>query len=256
MLLIKGLYSSFTALEAAWRYQDVLANNIANANTAGFKREIASQQSFADVLLSQHAPVPAPLPARIQQVIGQIGTGSFIAEFATDYQDGAMQSTGNELDLATTEGFFEVESPDGTRFYTRDGRFGRDAAGDMVISHGYYVLNADGGHINLPADRMSIDLDGNIARADGTLIDRVATYDFAPTALKRAGEGYFLASAAGQATPGGVRQGFLEGSNTNLVEEMTTLLAVQRTFQANQTVLAKLDGTLDQAAGQLGRFGA
>ena len=254
--MIKGLYSAFNALEAAWRYQDVLANNIANANTAGFKREIASQESFADVLLSRQSPVPAPLPARIQQVIGQIGTGSFIAEFATDYQGGVQQPTGNELDLATTQGFFQIESPDGTRFYTRDGRFGRDAAGDMVTSHGYHVLNANGGHINLPAERTSIDAAGNIARGDGSFIDQVATYDFSPTALKRAGEGYFLPSTGGQATPGGVRQGFLEGSNTNLVEEMTTLLAVQRTFQANQTVLAKLDGTLDQAAGQLGRFGA
>ena len=254
--MIKGLYSSFTALEAAWRYQDVLANNIANANTAGFKREVAAQESFADVLLSRQAPVPAPLPARIQQVIGQIGTGSFIAEFATDYQDGVLQNTGNELDLATTQGFFQVEAPDGQQFYTRDGRFGRDAAGDLVTSHGYYVLNAEGGHISLPAERTSIDLDGNIATGDGNFIAQVATFDFSPTALKRAGEGYFTAETAGQATPGGVRQGFIEGSNTNLVEEMTTLLAVQRTFQANQTVLAKLDGTLDQAAGQLGRFGA
>lgn len=253
--MIKGLYSSFTALEAAWRYQDVLANNIANANTTGFKREVASQESFADVLLAQHTPVPAPLPARIQQVIGQIGTGSFIAQFATDYQDGVLQGTGNELDLATTQGFFQVESPDGVRFLTRDGRFGRDAAGDLVTSHGYFVLNPNGGHINLPAERTTIDPDGNISRGDGSVVDQVATFDYSPTALKRAGEGYFRADTAGQLTRGGVRQGYLEGSNTSLVEEMTTLLAVQRTFQANQTVLAKLDGTLDQAAGQLGRYG-
>ena len=108
--MIKGLYSAFTAMEAAWRYQDVLANNIANADTAGFKREFAVQQPFEDVLLSQQALVPAPITSRIQQVVGQIGTGTFIAEFATDFGQGMLRTTGNELDFAIQEGFFQVET--------------------------------------------------------------------------------------------------------------------------------------------------
>lgn len=253
--MIKGLYSSFTALEAAWRYQDVLSNNIANANTPGFKREIASQASFADVLLSQQTPTPAPLPQRIQAVIGQIGTGTFIADFATDFQEGTFQPTGNELNLATTAGFFEVEIEDGTRFYTRDGRFGRDANGDLVTSQGYYVLDPDGNHLNIPATGVLIAPDGVISQEDGATFGTVATYDFQPAQLERAGEAYFTSATPGQLVSGGIRQGIIEASNTNIVEEMTTLLAVQRTFQANQTVLARLDGTLDQAAGQLGRYG-
>ncbi|MBA4181000.1 MAG: hypothetical protein C0506_10470 [Anaerolinea sp.] len=253
--MIKGIYSSFTALEAAWRYQDVLANNIANANTAGFKREVASQQSFADVLLSQQMPVPAPLPARIQAVIGQIGTGTFIAEFATDFQEGTLQPTGSELSLATSAGFFQIESEDGTRFYTRDGSFGRDAAGDLVTTQGYYVLDPDGARINLPATGVVVSPDGVISTEDGTVYGTVATYDFQPAQLQRAGEAYFTSATPGQLVSGGVRQGLVERSNTSIVEEMTTLLAVQRTFQANQTVLALLDRTLDQAAGQLGRVG-
>lgn len=253
--MIKGLYSAFTAMEAAWRYQDVLANNISNANTAGFKREFATQEPFADVLLSQQAPVPAPISARIQQVVGQIGTGTFIADFATDFGAGIIRETGNELDLALTDGFFQVQGADGTVFATRDGRFGRDAAGDLVTSQGYYVLDENGQHINLPQQAVGVSVDGAIID-NGNEIARLAIVDYTPNQLQRAGEAYFTATGDGQPPVGspGLRQGFLEGSNSNLVEEMTSLLAVQRTYQANQAVLAKLDGTLDQAAGELGRL--
>ena len=109
--MIKGLYSAFSAMEAAWKYQEVLANNIANANTAGFKREVTAKESFADILLSQQAPVVAPFPSRIQAVVGQIGTGSFIADFVTDWAQGALQGTGEELDLGLSGGFFTIETP-------------------------------------------------------------------------------------------------------------------------------------------------
>lgn len=253
--MIKGLYSAFTAMEAAWRYQDVLANNIANADTAGFKREFAVQQPFEDVLLSQQAPVPAPLTARIQQVVGQIGTGTFIAEFATDYGQGMLRTTGNELDFALEDGFFQVETPDGTIYSTRDGRFGRDANGDLVTSQGHFVLDENGQHINLPATRVEVAVDGAILD-QGVEIARLGILDFTPNQLVRAGEAYFQTTGEGQPPIGGpgLRQGLLEGSNSILVEEMTSLLAVQRTYQANQRVLAVLDGTLDQAAGQLGNL--
>jgi len=255
--MIKGLYSAFTAMEAAWRYQDVLANNIANANTAGYKREFASQQPFADVLLSQQAAIPAPITARIQQVVGQIGTGKFIAEFATDFQTGMLRQTDNELDLALSEGFFSVETESGDVYQTRNGRFGRDANGDMVTSLGHYVLDANGEHINLPNENVTVTGEGVILDAAGTEVATLRILDFTPGQLERAGEAYFLAAAGAGADPvggPGLRQGFLEGSNSNLVEEMTSLLTVQRTYQANQAVLAKLDGTLEQAAGELGRL--
>ncbi|MBI2764425.1 MAG: flagellar hook-basal body protein [Chloroflexi bacterium] len=253
--MIKGLYSAFSSMEAAWKYQDVLANNVANANTAGFKREVASQESFADVLLSQQTPVVAPLAVRIQGVVGQIGTGQFVAEFATDYTQGALEQTGNELDLAANTGFFAVQSPTGQVFYTRDGRFNRDAAGDLVTSQGNYVLGADGGRLNIGGDPVAVTADGAIANAAGDLLGQLQVLDFSPTSLKRAGEAYFTSTAQGQAVNGGIRQGFIERSNSNLVDEMTSLLAVQRTFQANQTIIAKLDSTLDQAAGSVGQFG-
>lgn len=252
--MIKGLYSAFSSMEAAWRYQDVLANNVANANTAGFKREVAAQQSFADVLLSQQAPVIAPLPARIQGIVGQIGTGTFVADFSTDFSSGALQQTGNELDLAAQAGFFAVQDPAGQVFYTRDGRFGRDADGSLVTSQGYYVLDAAGQHITLPATAVSVDQAGAIS-AGGQQIAQLQVVDFAPAQLQRAGEAYFTSSAPGTPITGNVRQGYLERSNSDLVEEMTSLLAVQRAYQANQSVISTLDGTLNQAASQVGQLG-
>lgn len=253
--MIKGLYSAFSAMEAAWRAQDVLANNVANANTVGFKREVAATESFADVLLSRQRPMPAPIAARIQDVVGQIGTGVFVAEFRTDFSDGEMEQTGRDLDLTAAQGFFAVQGPGGDTFYTRDGRFGRDATGDLVTSTGYYVLGADGGHVNVPAGPVTVDPTGVVSTPAGEA-GQLQVLDFAPAQLQRAGESYFTATAAGTPVDGGVRQGYLERSNSSMVEEMTTLMALQRTYQANQTVLARLDGTLDQAAGQIGSFGA
>ncbi len=251
--MIKGLYSAFTALESAWKYQDVLANNIANANTVGYKREVATQQSFNDILVAQQSGVPAPLSSRIQSVVGQIGTGKFIASFTTDFAGGAVQTTGNELDLATDRGFFAVQNESGDVFYTRDGRFGRDGNSDLVTSQGLHVLDTNGGHINLPQTPVTVDGDGTISGANGPLA-QLRVLDFAPTDLKRKGEAYFQSTATGSTVTSGIRQGTVEMSNANLVEEMTTLLAVQRTYQANQTVLARLDGTLDRAAGEIGQF--
>jgi flagellar basal-body rod protein FlgG len=256
--MIKGLYSAFTAMEAAWRYQDVLANNIANANTIGFRREIASLQPLAEVLLSQQAPVPAPLPARIQAVVGQIGTGKFVAEFVTDFQQGVTRQTGNELDLALAAGFFSIRDDAGNIFHTRDGRFQRDAAGTLVTAAGHHVLGEDGQPITLPLGAVTIGPDGAIQDATGAELARLRIRDFTPGQLERAGEAHFRALEGAEGLPPaggpGLRQGFLESSNANLVEELTSLLAVQRVYQANQAVLARLDATLEQAAGELGRM--
>ena len=80
---------------------------------------------------TEQAAVPAPISSRIQQVVGQIGTGTFIANFATDFGQGILRETDNELDVSTTNGFFHIEGPDWTVYATRDGRFGRDANGGI-----------------------------------------------------------------------------------------------------------------------------
>lgn len=259
--MIKGLYSAYSALEAAWKFQDVLANNISNANTIGYKRETVVHESFSDVLLTQTSDSMAPMARRSRAVVGQIGTGTYVAGVATDFTNGELQPTGNALDFAVDKGFFAIQSPTGEVFYTRDGRFNRDLNGDLVTNAGDHVLDSTGLPINVPTEDVSVSADGVIAANGQPTGQRLMVLSFAPTDLKRAGEAYFTLSDAAVAngtsgTPiaGQVHQGFLEGSNTSLTTEMTSLMAAQRTFEANQTILARLDQTLDQAAGQLGQF--
>lgn len=252
--MIKGLYTSFTAMEAAWKYQDVLSNNIANSNTVGYKREVGAMQSFPDVLLSQQSAVPAPIAARIQGIVGQVGTGKFIAEFSTDFTSGDFQQTGEELDLALDVGFFAVQGPGGQPFYTRAGRFQRDSNNDLVTTAGYRVLDEDGAPINLGTGPVIISGDGRITSANDQQVGRLQVVDFTPADLRRAGEAYFRATNGGEQVNGGVRQGFIERSNSELTEDMTAMVAVQRTYQANQSVLSQLDQSLELATAQLGRW--
>lgn len=251
--MIKGLYSAFTALEAAWKFQDVLANNISNANTIGYKRETVVHESFSDVLLTQTSQTMAPLAKTSRAVLGQIGTGTYVAGVATDFTNGELQPTGNALDFAVDKGFFGIQTPDGQVYYTRDGRFNRDANGDLVTNVGDHVLDSNGNQMNVPSEDVSASADG-VLTTNGQPVGQLMVVSFAGTQLERAGEGYFTSTTPGTPIAGQVHQGFLEGSNTSLTTEMTSLMAAQRTFQANQTILARLDETLNEAAGQLGQF--
>ncbi len=251
--MIKGIYSAFSALEAAWKFQDVLANNISNANTIGYKRETVLHESFSDVLLTQTSQNPTPLANNSRSVLGSIGTGTYVAGSATDFTNGELQPTGNALDFAVDKGFFAIQTADGQTYYTRDGRFTRDATGDLVTGVGDHVLDVNGNPVNVPSEDIAISADGVIT-ANGQQAGQLMVVSFGPTDLQRAGASYFTSAVPGTQIAGQVHQGFLEGSNSSLTTEMTSLLAAQRTFEANQTILARLDETLNEAAGQLGLF--
>ncbi len=252
--MIKGLYSAFTAMDSAWRYQEVLSNNIANSNTVGYKREVATSESFENVLLRQQAALPAPFTARVAAEVGRVGTGSHLTAFETDFANGNFQRTEQELDIALEEGFFAVQGDDGTAYFTRAGRFQRDATGDLFTTSGLRVLGTDGQPINLGTGPVSIGLDGTISNTAGQDIARLQVVAFAPGDLERAGEAYFRAANAGVQVEGGVRQGILEQSNADMTVDLTTLMQVQRSYQANQTILARLNETLDLATSQLGTW--
>lgn len=254
--MIKGLYSAYSAMAAGWTYQEVASNNMANALTVGYKREVAVQESFEDVLLSQRKPVPAPLPMQISAVIGAVGTGTTIAEFGTDFAQGALQATGNDLDFALEHGFFAVETPEEGVFYTRDGRFNRDTNGDLVTGHGYYVLDAAGERITLPSGQVEVG-PGGVITVDRDPVATLQVLDFTPGQLRRAGPAYFQADAPGVPIESpGLRQGFLEASNASMADDLTTLMTVLRLYQANQAVIARLDETLTLATGSVGNVGA
>lgn len=250
--MIKALYSAYSALHVAWEFQEAIANNVANTDTIGFKRELALLGAYENVLLSESTPTPGPLNSRIQQIVGQIGTGTFVAEIASDFTDGGIEETKRDLDLALQDGFFVIEDEEGERFFTRDGRFGRAIDGTLVTSHGLFVLDTDDQRIVLPGGKLEIDTEGLITGSDGVEVATIKVLDFSPTALVRAGEAFFQSDVEGTPISGTMRQGALESSNADLIEELTTLMAVFRTFQANQTILATMDKNLELATDSLG----
>jgi flagellar basal-body rod protein FlgF len=208
---------------------DVVANNIANANTAGFK---------AEMMLMSEVEIPADPTTEL----------SYVQDFATarDFSPGTLRPTGNDLDLAIQgDGFFAVQTPDGVR-YTRVGRFQLDQDGTLVTSHGYPVL-ASGGSVTLNPDDgpVYVGEDGSISTdlaKNGQMLQVVGKLDIVDFANRAAlvpgPDNVFDAGAqpTTQAT-GKVAQRMLEDSNVNTIAEMTNMIEVTRNYQAVQRFL-------------------
>ncbi len=219
---------------------NLIANNLANANTAGFKRDISVSQPFSDFLAQGIRDIPDVKLGSEQPVVKQV----------VDQSSGALSFTGNRLDVAIEgEGFFALTTPNGTA-YTRQGSFTLDASGALVTANGYRV-NGQGGDIRLTSDQPRIDKQGVIWDGDqqaGRLkIMRFANLD----SLEKVGAGLYLATAA-VAEPDSdavfsVRQGYVEASNVNVMSEMVDLMSIMRQIESNQKVLRGYDEMMDVA---------
>jgi flagellar basal-body rod protein FlgF len=212
---------------AAYRAIDVIANNIANAATAGFKRESAKFEEYV---------------ARMQPAEGETGTQllSFVkdAGIMRDVSQGPVTQTGAPFDVALNgKGFFVVQTPQGMR-YTRDGHFSLDANGQIVNSNGY-VLQGDGGAITITPDDGDIRIapDGTVSGRTGQLA-KVRVADFADvTAMVKEGANLYSTDQAAQ-VPAVIdmRQGALEGSNVQPVLEISHMIEVMRAYEATATL--------------------
>ncbi|MGH6891266.1 MAG: flagellar basal-body rod protein FlgF [Dongiaceae bacterium] len=222
------IYIALSRQMALRQQMDVVANNVANANTSGFK---------AEMMLMSEVDLPAEQGTEL----------SYVQDFATarDFSPGTLRPTGNDLDLAIQgNGFFSVQTPDGVR-YTRVGRFQLNADGTLVTSQGYPVLSS-GSSVTIDPDDGPVQVaeDGSIStdRArEGQLLQVVGkldVVDFADRgALKPAPDNLFIADAPPIAATGKVAQGMLEDSNVNSILEMTNLIEVTRNYQAMQRFL-------------------
>lgn len=222
----------------ARRQMDVIANNIANAGTIGFKSE---RVVFTEYL----------------QDIGNGQTISFVKDAAVvrDFSDGSIMVTGNPLDVAIRgEGFFQVETLDGIR-YTRNGRMRLDGDGTLVTSNGYAVLSKDELPIlTIPGDtQIVISADGTVSSESGEL-GTLAVVVFRDTfSLRKLGNGLYesdiLPSPATDAT---IVQGAIENSNVEPILEMTRMIALLRNFQGSQTMADQEDDLRRRAINVLG----
>lgn len=256
--MFRSLSVAATGMNAQETKLDVISNNLANANTSGYKRQDAE---FED-LLYQNIRSAAPTAAGGVSPTGvQVGAGSRVAATSRAFAQGAVQQTGNPLDVAIEgNGFLVVTRASGEVAYTRAGALKLDAQGRLVTSEGLALEPA----ITVPPDasRVTIGSDGTVSvvQAGQTTPNSVGQLQLAtfpnPGGLIPIGHNLYEASAAaGDATTGvpgsegrgSIMQGAIEGSNVEVVTEMIALIRTQRAYEVNSKVISAADEMLRRA---------
>lgn len=258
--MLKGLYTAYTGMINEQNRMDIMTNNLANANTVGFKKEGATSQAFDDVLaLKIKDTSESPNCAR---KLGTMSMGVKIGENFTDYSQGSLRETGNVYDLAIAgNGFFAIEftnkEGETSTKYTRDGSFTLNAEGYLVTEDGDYVLDDGGDRIQIdPLKDSRIDAAGNIYQ-DDTVEAKIGIQDFEDyNYLEKYGENLYqtVEGATEKAATGQVRSGYLEMANVQVVTEMVNMIAITRAYETNQKMIQTYDGSLEIAVNQLGKL--
>ena len=257
--MIRALYTSAHAMNTQMQSMDVIANNIANVNTTGFRKSTVVTQSFPQLLMqSMNLPVgEAPFRDR---TIGGMTLGTTISNVSPDFTNGALEMTAGELDLAIQgDGFFTVEALDRngelTTMFTRAGSFAISSDRFLVTQSGYRVLDNSGNAIELPQGIIEIGQDGSIV-VDGSNVATLGITAFEDNSLLRQ-HGYTMFIALDEAVTtsfeGLVSQGYLERSNVNIIREMVNMVNVSRKYEMNSRLIGMHDTTLGQAVNEIAR---
>ena len=223
----RGLYIAASGMVAEMARQDLIANDLANSSTPGYKADRAIQGSFGNLLLHN---------TKTGDTIGAIGNGARIEKQVTDLTAAPLKETGEDLDFAVAgDGYFAVQTAQGVR-YTRNGQFTTGANGRLVDQRNNPVLGQNGQPLTVGAD-------GNVPEASVGI--------FALTNATKAGDNLFTGTAGGRGA-GQVRSGALEGSGADPTRAMTDMIASLRAFESGQKVITTIDSTLNKAANQVG----
>ncbi len=253
---MSSIYPVLSGALAQEKKLEVITNNLANVGTTGFKKDVAIFEALTPILTD----APGTEIQANNILLGADASFGLLKQVSTDFSEGAIQVTGEPLDLAIHgEGFFALETPEGQR-YTRDGHFTLDAEGQLVNMRGYPVVGS-GGPISLPPGVVSIDASGNISvkgtEAGATLveIDLLPIFTVSNSEnLRKTGGGLFEV-ISGSAEPffeGRMQQGAIEGSNVNPVEEMVAMIQVMRLYEAAQKAMQTADEISGKAANDIG----
>lgn len=256
--MVRGLYTSGLGMTAQMQRMDVVANNIANADTTAFKRDAVITQSFSEELLKRIND-PDKLSVGNEARLGRISQGLFVDTVYTDFSSGNMQRTGGTFDLAIAgSGFFAVSVTDKqgnvTEKYTRDGAFTLSENRTLMTKDGNRLLG-ENGEIIVPDGYVTIDENG-IVKVDDEEIDRIKIVDFQnPQSLRKIGSNIFDTTAETQTGDftGSILQGHLENSNINTVREMVQLISVARAYEVNQKMVQNFDTIMGKIANDIGR---
>ncbi len=263
--MVKGLYTAFTGMVNEQKRLDVLSNNLANADTNGYKKEGTTSQTFADELAIR---IKDTSYWAVPKKLGTMSMGVHIGETYTDWSQGNYKITDNKTDFALDgDGFFAISFTDKAGNtsvkYTRDGAFTINTQGYLVTKDGDFVLNANGAmttnpnaYIQVdPTKEIVVDESGNIYQ-DDQLVATIGTVDFENyDYLSKYGENLYDLVDGGTIieSTAKVNQGCIESSNVNVVSEMVNMITISRAYQAGQKVINAADETLDKAVNQVGK---
>lgn len=257
--MIRALWTAASGMQGQQKSIDVVANNLANVNTTGFKR---SRADFQDLIYQNLKSTGSPATNATQVPTGiQIGLGTRLAAVTKIFTPGDFTQTGNELDMAIEgDGFYQITLPDGNTGYSRAGAFKRDSTGQVVTSDG----NPLSPSIVIPnnATKINIGNDGTVSvqvagQSATTTVGNIQLAAFSnPSGLSSQGKNIYLPTdASGTATAGTpgqnglgtIGQGLLEMSNVNVAEEMVNMIVGQRAYEINSKAVQASDEMLQTA---------
>jgi flagellar basal-body rod protein FlgG len=233
--MIKGMYTSASAMLPRVRKQEMLANNLANAGTTGFKKDRMFTKELSRAVERQ-------MPKRTDW------ENPMVDRMYVDVVPGVFDKTGNPLDLAIEgDGFFTVTGPDGQTYLTRSGAFQVDGQGFLIFPGGYQVTG-EGGPIQVGNGDVTVGETGEV-QINGITADRILPKSVADvTSLERVGDSLFVVPASEELLPAisaSIRQGYLETSNVDVVREMVEMIVSYRTYEANARAIQSQDNSLD-----------
>jgi flagellar basal-body rod protein FlgG len=259
--MIRGLYTSGWSMLANSKKLDVITNNLANVNTAGFKKDTVVFESFPDLLTKRIHDT------QNSSNIGSMSLSHDVGEIFTYYTQGQMSQTNNRMDLAINDdntgeaaspAFFTIgvmdpqDNSNLKEYYTKDGAFIINTNNQLATKDGHLVLG-ENGPITLESGDFSVDNKGNVVQ-NGSVVDKLKITQFSDaTKLRKFGDN--LVENQGSETSdfsGVVLQGFSEASNVNVISEMVDMITVMRAYEANQKVLQAQDSTLEKVVSEVG----
>ncbi|MCZ0703673.1 flagellar basal-body rod protein FlgG [Natronobacillus azotifigens] len=273
--MLRGYYTAASGMMAQQRRQDTLSNNIANAQTPGYKQDQATIRAFPELLLQRMDGTTLPTTRNFRlrngQNIGSINTGAYVQETIPDFAQGGLRETGMTTDMALVNGmlpdadgglFFVVQNADGEERYTRNGNFTVDGQGFLTTNQGYYVRNQAGEPIFTDGQAFTMTDDGVIQVGDQQ-IPLAVSYTANTNDLIKDGQDLFaLTGEDGEMVDAramdnlsfAVQQRHLENSNVDTVQTMTEMMQAYRLYETNQRVLQAYDQSMDHAVNRIARL--
>lgn len=258
--MLRGIYTAASGMMAAMIGTDTLANNLANVNTAGFKRNAVNYQTFPEMMLNR-------LDGDGASSIGSVMTGTKVRSTAVNFDQGQLHQTGNPLDIAIDgEGFFTVKDDKDQIFYTRNGAFTISPDGYLVNQQGYHVQGERGDIVVPPgSSSLQINQQGDVSEKEG-VIDRLLIANFEDNnTLEKVGDNAYKTTDASKKLPTPfnkdefkyrLRQYSIENANVNPVSELVNSITGMRLYEALQKNIHLHNQMLEKAVNDVGRYRA